>query len=68
MSDSDYNFLRDFVALSVDTEIPQEFMLWCGISGIGASLGRRVWVDMNTFLIYPNMYIVLLAGSANTFV
>ncbi len=60
---NDYNFLRDFVELSKGTEIPEEFMLWCGISGISAALSRRVFIDMNTFLIYPNMYIILLAGS-----
>lgn len=55
--------MRDFVSLAEQTEIPQAFMLWCGISGISAALERRVWIDMGPFTIFPNLYIVLVAGS-----
>jgi len=57
------NFLRDYVKLNEGTEIPDLFALWCGIAGISAALGRRVWLDMGTYTIYPNLYVVLVAGS-----
>jgi hypothetical protein len=57
------NFLRGFVELCGGTEIPQEFALWSGVAGVSCALGRRVWVDMGTYSIYPNFYIVLVAGS-----
>ena len=57
------NFLKDFVSLGDNTEIPGIFLLWCGLSTISSVLARRVWVDMGTYTVFPNMYVVLVAGS-----
>lgn len=56
-------WLRDFVSLSENTEVPDMFALWTGMSGLSLCLGRRCWLDMGTYKIYPNMFIVLVAGS-----
>ena len=56
------NFLQDYTALYKSTEIPERFTLWCGIAGISAMLSRKVWMNMGTYTIYPNMYIVLVAS------
>jgi len=45
------------------TEIPTIYALWCGIACVGAALGRRVLVDQGHYVVYPNTYIVLVAGS-----
>jgi hypothetical protein len=60
---SDNNYLRNYVRLSHQTEIPTLFTVWCGIAGISCALGRRVWIDMGQYHIFPNFYIVLVAGS-----
>ncbi len=60
---SNDNFLFDYLALNEGTEIPDIFALWCGISGISAVLGRRCFIDMGTYTVFPNLYIVLVAGS-----
>ena len=57
------NFIKDFTLLAQGTEIPETFMFWCGISAVSMTLGRRVSVNMGTFTIYPNLYIVLVASS-----
>lgn len=57
------NFLRDFASLAKGTEVPDIFMLWCGVAGLSFSLGRSVWLDMGHYTIYPNLYIVLIASS-----
>jgi len=57
------NFLKDYVRLSLDTEIPDIFMFWCGLSTLSAALGRRLWIDRGEFVIYPNLYVVLVASS-----
>jgi len=57
------SFLRDYVKLSEDTEIPDMFALWCGLCGVSCTLGRRVWLDMGTYTIFPNLFVVLVAGS-----
>lgn len=57
------NFLKGFVDLCSNSEIPPIFALWSGVAGISCALGRRVWIDLGRFSVYPNMYILLVAGS-----
>lgn len=57
------NFLINFLKLAKGTEIPQIFAFWSGVAAISASLGRRVWLDMGPYTIFPNFYIVLVAPS-----
>ena len=59
----DTSWLKRYISLSEGTEIPDMFALWCGLSGISASLGRSVHLNMGTYKIYPNMFIILVAGS-----
>jgi hypothetical protein len=58
------NFLQNFVAYTDGTEIPPTYALWAGLSGVSCVLGRRCWVDMGIFTIYPNLYVVFVAGPA----
>ncbi len=60
----DDGFLKEYLKYSSNTEVPSIFTLWCGISCISVALGRDAWIDMGHYTIYPNMYIVLVAGSA----
>jgi len=57
------NFLRDIVSLAQGTEIPASFAMWSGFAAMSAVLGRRIWLDMGTYTIFPNLYVVLVAGS-----
>lgn len=57
------NYLYEFQKLGKDTEIPGIFVVWGGVATLSAMLSRRVYVDMGTFTIYPNLFIVLVAGS-----
>jgi len=63
MTSNNRDFLSSFVEFLEGTEVPEEFALWCGVAGVGCALGRRVWLDMSAFKIYPNEYVVLVAGS-----
>lgn len=56
--------LRGIVEYCNDTEVPSTFALWSGISTISATLGRDCFVSQGHFVVHPNMYIVLVAGSA----
>lgn len=57
------NFLRKFVSLFEGTEVPERFSTWAGISCLSAMLERRIWIDMNLYVIYPNTFIVFVADS-----
>jgi hypothetical protein len=56
--------LRGITEFCKDTEIPSIFALWSAISTISAALGRDCFINQGHFNVYPNTYIVLVAGSA----
>lgn len=56
--------LKEFCLYCSDTEIPSRFALWAGIMMIASALSRDGFIDMGHFTVYPNMYVVLVAGSA----
>ncbi|MHA2068623.1 MAG: hypothetical protein ACXABY_30030, partial [Candidatus Thorarchaeota archaeon] len=47
-----------------ETEIPSTFALWTSIFMVNEALGRDCFIDQGHFTVYPNMYVVLVAGSA----
>lgn len=57
-------FLPEYLNYTKHSESPEDFHFWMGISLIASVLGRRVWKDHGYQKIYPNLYIVLVAGSA----
>ena len=57
------NFLVAYASLNKGTEIPEAFAVWSGIAGVSCVLGRKCWLDMGTYVIYPNFYTILVAGS-----
>lgn len=54
------SWLEAYLAYTAESESPEEYHLWVGISAIAGALRRRVFFDMGYFLLYPNMYIVLV--------
>jgi len=56
--------LKAIVTYCQDTEVPSIFALWSGVSTISAVLGRDCFVSQGHFTVHPNLYIVLVAGSA----
>jgi hypothetical protein len=45
------------------SESPEPFHLWVGMSAISAALRRHVWIKQGHYTIYPNIYVVLVAPS-----
>ncbi len=56
--------INAFCEYTEDTEIPTIFSLWAAISTISSALGRDCFVDRGFFVVFPNLYVVLVAGSA----
>ena len=56
--------LREYLVYSSSTEVPIVFSLWCGLATVSAALGRDAFIDMGHYCIYPNLYTILVAGSA----
>jgi len=62
MSRNFEDWLAAYVAYVHNTEPPELFKCWVGISTIASALQRKCWIEMEKD-IYPNMYIVLVAPS-----
>lgn len=58
------DWLRAYLNLTEGQESPDIFHLWCGVSAIATTLERNVWLDRGYYTLYPNLYIVLVSGSA----
>lgn len=56
--------LKEIVKYCEPTEIPSIFALWTGIISVSAALRRDAFIDLGYFTVYPNLYVVLVAGSA----
>lgn len=57
------SFLRTFAKLTSNTEIPGLFAVWSGLAGLSCIMGRRCWIDMGVYTIFPNLFICLVASS-----
>lgn len=54
------NWLKAYMSYTRDSESPDDFHFWTGVSTIAGALRRRVWIDMRKFQWTPNFYIVLV--------
>lgn len=55
------SWLDAYLAYTAEQESPEDFHLWVGISCIAGALRRRVFFNMGYFILYPNLYIVLVS-------
>lgn len=60
------DWLDSYLAYTHNTEPPDSYRLWCGISVIASVLQRKCKLPWGTLTFYPNMYVVLVgpAGRA----
>lgn len=56
--------IEEFCLYCEPTEVPGIYSLWTGIFMAAEMLGRDCFLDQGHFVVWPNLYIVLVAGSA----
>jgi len=54
------NWLQGYLAYTAESESPEGYHLWVGISCIAGAIRRKAFFPMGYFLLYPNMYTVLV--------
>lgn len=54
------NWLDTYIDYTEQSESPDSYHMWSGISAIASCLRRQVWINMGYFHVYPNLYIVLV--------
>lgn len=58
------SFLDLYLRYTLGQESPEAFHLWVGVSILAAALGRKVYIDRGYYKLYPNIFCILVAGSA----
>lgn len=54
------DWLEEYLLCTSGHETPEIYSRWVGIGLIASALKQNVWLDMNTFELYPNMFIVIV--------
>ena len=57
-------FIESYLAYTSGQESPTDFHYWTAVSTLSATVGRNVWLDRGYYRLYPNHYVILVAGSA----
>lgn len=54
------NWIQAYMVFTNQQESPDEYHKWVAVSCIAGAMRRRSFFDMAHFILYPNMYIVLV--------
>ncbi len=54
------NWLIKYGEYTIESESPEQFHLWTGLSILGSAVRRNVWLNQGTHILYPNMYVILI--------
>jgi hypothetical protein len=57
------DWIGAYLDYTVDQESPEKIHFWTALTVISASLGRSVWMDRGAYLLYPNIYVCIVADS-----
>src|SRR5882762_4893438 len=58
------SFLDLYMEYTQLQESPERFHLWTGITILAAAMGRKCYLDKGYYRLYPNLFVILVAGSA----
>lgn len=59
----DRTWLEDLLKETDEAETPRQWILWSGLSAIGAVAGPNVYLDKFYYKLSPNMYVMLIGKS-----
>jgi hypothetical protein len=54
------NWIQAYLAYTAESESPEEYHLWVAISAIAGAMRRQSFFNYEYFIVYPNMYIILV--------
>jgi hypothetical protein len=55
------DWIESFLAFTKDIPSPEILRKWSAISTVAGAMQRRVWVESANGVIYPNLYVLLVA-------
>ena len=57
-------WLDTYIEYTRNQESPTSFHEWTGLCLLSAAIGRNVWIQRIKYTIFPNIFVILVAGSA----
>lgn len=54
------NWLNYYGDYTKESESPDSFHLWTGLSILASAVRRNVWLNQGTYILYPNLYVILV--------
>ena len=57
------SWLRELQESSKELEPPQDFFFWAGCTAIAGAVKGNVFLNKFSYLLYPNIYVLLIANS-----
>ena len=58
------NWLSAYQEYTKESESPDSYHLFCGLSAISSVVRRNAYVDQGIYLLYPNLYLVFVLLSS----
>ena len=58
------DWIDTYLEYTQSQESPTAFHEWVALSIMAAAVGRNVWIPRIKYIIYPNLYVILVAASA----
>lgn len=60
------NWIRAYLEFTAESESPESYHLWAGISAIASAVRRNVWLDQGLYVLFPNLFIAFIGPPART--
>lgn len=54
------NWLRSYGEYSEESESPEDYHLWVGLSVLASAVRRNIWLNQGIYILYPNLYVILV--------
>lgn len=58
------SFVHEYCKFTEQQESPLPFHLWSALTVLSAAMGRKCYMKKGYYVLYPNLFTVLVAGSA----
>lgn len=58
------DWLRGYIEYTSGLKSPETYRLWAGLATIAGALQRRVWVEVEDQIQFPNLYLLLVGPPA----
>jgi hypothetical protein len=58
------SWLDLLVSSTAELESPKRFYYWSGIAAISAIVRKNVWLDRFSYVLYPNVYVLLVSAKS----